>query len=323
MRPDLGASRTPTDPAGEPVRAGERVADGPRPAAGPVAAEPPPVVVRRHLARLLRWLGYLGCVTVAVWSLGGTGVGVGPLVEGREGIRRLLAGLFPPDLDAELLRQIGAATVETIQISVAALVGGTALGLPLAVLIAGNVRAPRPLALAARGLATVLRGVPELLWALLFVSAVGLGPAAGVYAIGLHSAGMIAKLCSEQLEAVDPAPVEALRLTGASRTATAVLAVVPQARATVASQLLYQWECNVRSSVVIGYVGAGGLGQELGIALHLFRYQELATLMAAVLLLVLLVDGASVLVRRRLGVTAALPGECERPRYRLSRPRVP
>lgn len=266
--------------------------------------------------RTLRWMGYLGCATVALWSLAATGVGVGPLVAGREGTARLLSGLFPPDLDPVLLRRIGTAVLETVQISVSALVLGTLMGLPLAVLIAGNVRAPRWLSLAARGIATILRGVPELLWALLFVAAVGLGPTAGVYAITLHSAGMLAKLCSEQMEAVDPAPVEAVRLTGASRAATAVLAIVPQARGTIASQLLYQWECNVRSSVVIGYVGAGGLGQELGVALHLFRYQELATLMAAVLLLVLVVDGASVLVRRRLGVAVGLPGECERPRYR-------
>ncbi|GAA0933587.1 ABC transporter permease [Virgisporangium aurantiacum] len=257
----------------------------------------------------------LTAVTVVVWSLNGAEVGVGPLIEGRSGAARLLSGLFPPDLDPQLLARIGQATVETLQISIAALVLGALLGLPLSVLIAGNVQAPRYLALAARWLAMVLRGVPELLWALLFVAAVGLGPAAGAYAIGLHSAGMMAKLCSEQMEAVDAAPVEAMRLTGSSRLATALLAILPQARGTVASQLLYQWECNVRSSVVIGYVGAGGLGQELGVALHLFRYQELATLMAAVLILVLVVDGASVLVRRRMGVATGLPGECERPRY--------
>lgn len=276
---------------------------------------PPPGPLRQPL-RTVRWIGLLAAVTVVVWSLNGAEVGVGPLIEGRGGAARLLSGLFPPDLDPQLLARIGQATVETVQISIAALVLGAVLGLPLAVLIAGNVQAPRLVALAARWLAMVLRGVPELLWALLFVAAVGLGPAAGAYAIGLHSAGMMAKLCSEQMEAVDAAPVEAMRLTGSSRPATALLAIVPQARGTVASQVLYQWECNVRSSVVIGYVGAGGLGQELGVALHLFRYQELATLMAAVLILVLLVDGASVLVRRRMGVATGLPGECERPRYR-------
>lgn len=270
----------------------------------------------RQPLRTARWIGLLSAVSLVVWSLDGAEVGIGALIEGRSGAGRLLTGLFPPDLDPQLLARIGRAALETVQISIAALVIGVVLGLPMAVLVAASVQAPRWLAVTARFLAMVLRGVPELLWALLFVAAVGLGPAGGAYAIGLHSAGMMAKLCSEQLEAVDAAPVEAMRLTGSSRLATAMLAIVPQARGTVASQVLYQWECNVRSSVVIGYVGAGGLGQELGVALHLFRYQELATLMAAVLVLVFVVDGVSVLVRRRMGVATGLPGLCDRPRYR-------
>jgi phosphonate transport system permease protein len=123
-------------------------------------------------------------------------------------------------------------------------------------------------------------------------------------AIALHAAGLLAKLCSEQMEAVDPAPVEAVRLTGASRTATALLAILPQARANIASQLLYQWECNLRSSVIIGFVGAGGIGQALGIAMRLFRYQELATLMIAILILVVIVDRISRAFRARLGAAS-------------------
>jgi phosphonate transport system permease protein len=232
-----------------------------------------------------------------VWSLAGTGVGLRSLVEGRAGAARLLGGLFPPEVTGELLARVATAMLETVQISFAALLLGALLGLPMAVLIAGNVGAPGWLASAARVTAAGLRGVPELLWALLFVATVGLGPAAGAYAIGVHAAGMIAKLCSEQLEAVDPAPVEALQVTTA-------LAIVPQARNGLASLLLYQWECNIRSSAVVGFVGAGGIGQALGIALRLFRYRELATLLAAVLVLVLSVDRLSRLLRRRMGAAA-------------------
>jgi phosphonate transport system permease protein len=235
------------------------------------------------------------------WSLAGTGVGPRSLVAGRGGAARLLGGLLPPEVTGALLARLLTAVVETVQISFAALLLGALLGLPLALLIAGNVAAPGWLASAARVTAAGLRGVPELLWALLFVATVGLGPAAGAYAIGLHAAGMLAKLCSEQLEAVDPAPVEALRVTGASPLATTVLAIIPQARNGLASLLLYQWECNIRASAVVGFVGAGGIGQALGIALHLFRYRELATLLAAVLVLVLSVDRLSRLLRRRMG----------------------
>jgi phosphonate transport system permease protein len=253
-------------------------------------------------ARLVALVVVLG---VALWSLYATGVGSQSLLAGREGATRMIGGLFPPDLDEALLRSLGSAVLETVQISIASLVLGALLGLPLAVLMAGNVEAPGWVAGSARLLATTLRSVHELLWALIFVATIGLGPTAGVYAIGLHSAGVVAKLCSEQLEAVDPAPVEAMRLTGASRTASALLGVVPQARANVVSQLLYQWECNIRSSVVVGFVGAGGIGEALGIALRLFRYQELATLICAVLVIVAVVDQISRATRARVGAATS------------------
>jgi phosphonate transport system permease protein len=235
------------------------------------------------------------------WSLRGTGVGVTALVEGRLNATRLVSGFFPPDLGGDLLGRVGQAVAETFQISIAALFFGSLLGLPLALLIAGNIGAPRWLSNAARVVAAGFRGVPELLWALLFVATVGLGPAAGVYAITLHAAGLLAKLGAEQLEAVNPAPVEVMRLTGASKTSTAVLAVIPQARNGLASLLLYQWECNIRSSAIVGFVGAGGIGQALGIALRLFRYQELATLLIIVLVVILGVDRLSRVIRRAMG----------------------
>src|SRR5262249_26525981 len=150
--------------------------------------------------------------------------------------------------------------------------------------------APAALRLTARTAAAVLRGVPDLLWALLFVATIGPGAAAGTLAIAVHGAGLLAKLGAEQLEAVDPAPVEALRLTDAGRPATALFAIVPQSRAGLASLLLYQAECNIRTSTVLGFVGAGGVGQELAISLKLFRYDELSTLVLAVLAAMFAVD---------------------------------
>ncbi|WP_327352777.1 phosphonate ABC transporter, permease protein PhnE [Streptomyces sp. NBC_01304] len=247
------------------------------------------------------WIILAVALAAVVWSLDGTGVSIANLVAGWEGAREIADGLFPPQLDQELLQSVGTAVLETLQISIAALFFGVIGGLVLAVLMAGNIGAPRWLAASARLVATVFRSVPELLWALVFVAVVGLGPAAGVYAISLHAAGLLAKLVSEQLEAVDPAPVEAMRMTGASRLTTGVLSVIPQARNNIASLVLYQWECNIRSSAIIGFVGAGGIGQALGISMRLFRYDELATLMIALLLLVVAVDQLSRLLRHRMG----------------------
>lgn len=252
--------------------------------------------------RRYRWL-LLVALLAGAWSGYGTDMASRSLLAGRESAAKMIGGLLPPDLSGDLLGRLGPAALETVQISIAGVLLGAAIGLPLSLLIAANVEAPRSLSWLARMAATALRSVHELLWALIFVATVGLGPAAGVYAIGLHSAGVIAKLCSEQLEAVDPAPVEAMRVTGGSRLACALLAIVPQARANVTSQLLYQWECNIRSSVVVGFVGAGGIGEALGIALHLFRYQELATLICAVLLIVAAVDQISRFIRARVGAT--------------------
>jgi phosphonate transport system permease protein len=209
--------------------------------------------------------------------------------------------MLHPELSSDFLRIVGGAAVETLQISLAGLLFGVILGLPLAALIAGNIDAPPAVRRSARRFAAVLRGVPELLWALVFVACVGLGPSAGVYALSLHGAGLLAKLCSEQFEAVPRGPVEAIQLTGAGRLAVTLLAVAPQARTGVTSLVLYQWECNIRTATVVGFVDAGGIGQALDLSLRLFRYAELSTLVLAVLPLILGVDGISRVVRRRLG----------------------
>lgn len=274
---------------------------------------PPPRPGKRPESRLardlrrrrpMRWTAGVATVAVVVWAVQGTELSPRALAEGGAGARNLLRELASPDLSGEYLRVCLDAVAQTAQISIAGLLLAAVVGIPLAVLLARNVEAPAVVRGAVRMSAATLRGVPDLLWALLFVAMLGPGPAAGVLAISIHGAGMLAKLGAEQLEAVKPAPVEALRLTGANRTSVALLAVVPEARANLASLLLYQWECNVRTSTVLGFVGAGGIGQELALSLRLFRYDELSTLVMSVLALILVVDLLSRFVRRRLGAAA-------------------
>jgi phosphonate transport system permease protein len=265
---------------------------------------PPPAAwtaAKPRRPRPVRWSVAVVTVAVLVWAVQGTELSPRALAEGSTGARTLLRGLASPDLSGEFLRVCLDAVVQTAQISIAGLLLAATVGVPLALLLARNVEAPAVVRAAVRLLAAGLRGVPDLLWALLFVAMIGPGPAAGVLAVAIHGAGMLAKLGAEQLEAVKPAPIEALRLTGANRTSVAVLGVVPEARANLASLLLYQWECNVRTSTVLGFVGAGGIGQELAVSLRLFRYDELSTLVLAVLALILVVDLLSRLIRRRMG----------------------
>lgn len=250
-----------------------------------------------------RALYVAACVAVLLWAWDGAGISLAALTEGREGAAHLAAGFLRPDLSPAFLDDVARAALQTVQIAVVGLALAITMGGPLALLLAGVAGAHPVLRFAARLVSAVLRGVPDLVWALLLVAAIGPGPAAGSIAIGLHGIGMLAKLSAEQLEAVNPAPVEAVRLSGAGRPATTIIAVLPQARAGLASVTLYQFECNIRTSTVLGFVGAGGLGQEMAISLRLFRYAELSTYVLTVLALMLVIDALSRRARQHLGAT--------------------
>jgi phosphonate transport system permease protein len=242
-------------------------------------------------------------VLVVIWAFQGSDVSLTAIADGRAGFARLASGFLRPDLSPAFVVDVARAAAETVQIAIVGLLLASLVAVPLGLLLAGNVGVHPLTRAAVRATSAVLRGVPDLVWALLLVATVGPGPAAGALAVALHGIGMLSKLWAEQLEAVNPAPVEAIRLTGAGRTTTAVLGVLPQARAGLASVALYQFECNIRTSTVLGFVGAGGLGQEMALSLRLFRYAELSTYVLAVLALMLVVDAFSRRARRELGAT--------------------
>ncbi len=248
---------------------------------------------------LSRWGGGTGLLLVAVWALHGARLADLRGADARGA--RALAGVLRPDLDPAVLREVAVAAAQTLQIAVAGLLLSALVAAPLALLLAGSGRAPRPVRAAARAVAALLRGVPELVYALVFVAVVGLGPLAGTLAVAVHGAGLLAKLWAEQLESVDARPVEAVRLSGAGPGAVLALAVLPLARPGLLSLLLYQLECNVRTATVLGIVGAGGLGQAVDLSLRLFDYGRLGTLVLTVLLLVLGVDALSRRVRAAVG----------------------
>lgn len=261
----------------------------------------PPARASRRKPSWKRMTTWVVCVLILVWSVNGIQLDLGVLSEGQRGAKILVSGLMSPDLSREWLAVCFSAAIETVQIAIVGLAIAAVLAAPLGVLLAGNVNAPRLVREGVRAVSAILRGVPDLLWALLLVAALGPGPAAGALAIGIHGAGSLAKLWAEQMEAVDPNPVEAMQMMGAGRPAIAALAIVPLARSGIASLLLFQAECNIRSSTVLGFVGAGGIGQELAINLKLFRYEQLSTLVLFVLGMMLLTDGLSRIWRRRLG----------------------
>jgi phosphonate transport system permease protein len=151
-----------------------------------------------------------------------------------------------------------------------------------------------------RALLIVLRSVPEIVWALLFVRAVGLGPTAGVLAIAITYSGMLGKVYAEIYESVDQRPAHALMQAGSGRLAAFVYGILPNAAAELTSYTVYRWECAIRASVVMGFVGAGGLGQQIDLSMRMFAGNEVASMLLTFLILVLLADQLSRLLRGRL-----------------------
>ncbi|WP_019341173.1 PhnE/PtxC family ABC transporter permease [Stutzerimonas stutzeri] len=222
-----------------------------------------------------------------------------------------LSGFWPPAHDTEFLYLLGRATLETLAIATAGMTMALALAVPCALLatralsISALSREGRPpwWAQAARwpvrGVLIVLRSVPEIVWALLFVRAVGLGPTAGVLAIAITYAGMLGKVYAEIFESVDPLPTRALIGAGGSRLQAFAYGVLPQATGEMLSYTVYRWECAIRASVVMGFVGAGGLGQQMDLSIRMFAGGEVASMLLTFLVLVLLADLFSQLLRRR------------------------
>ncbi|MFQ5894998.1 MAG: phosphonate ABC transporter, permease protein PhnE [Nitrospinota bacterium] len=237
--------------------------------------------------------------------------------ESRRHMADFLAGLFPPALSPEFLALTLRASVETVQIALMGTLLALALAFPLSLPASSILTIRGPLFGAARGgalwralrffpyglarlLLNAFRTVPELVWALVFVRAVGLGPFAGVLAIAVGYSGILGKVFSETYEAVDEDPLEALAAGGAGRISIFAYGVLPQSLPNLIAYGLYRWECAIRSSAVLGFVGAGGIGQQLELSMRMFRYGEVATLLLALLVLVCVADALSAWLRKRL-----------------------
>jgi phosphonate transport system permease protein len=215
-------------------------------------------------------------------------------------IGHFLAGFLPPETGREFLGYLGQATLETLAIASAGMALAILLALPLGYLASAAGRERPTLNPLTRSLLTVLRGIPELVWALLFVRVFGLGPAAGVLALGLTYGGMLAKVYAEILESVDARPAHALRRSGASRPLAILYGLLPQASKELASYTVYRWECAIRASVVMGFVGAGGLGQLMDQAMKMLNGGEAASILLTFMLLVFAADGLSGWLRRAI-----------------------
>lgn len=210
-----------------------------------------------------------------------------------------ISGFFPPDMAPRFLERVSRGAAETLAISalgtLLAALAGVALALPAAGRWGRWLRAPARLAL------NVLRSIPELVWAAFMVLAAGLGPFAGCLALAVHTAGVLGRLFAETLENAPRQPAQAVREAGGGAVVAFLYGTLPLVLPQFASYALYRWEFNIRMAAVLGFVGAGGLGQMLYVALSVFKTQEAATLLAAMVAMVIAVDVLSAWMRRFLG----------------------
>ena len=223
---------------------------------------------------------------------------------------RFVASFFPPAVQPDFLWLVARETWRTVAIATAGITLALLIAVPATLLstrvlsvsvLSGRMAAlPFLLRQGLRVLLMVLRSVPELVWALVFVRVVGLGPTSGVLAIALTYGGMLGKVYGEILESGDGHATETLLRNGGGRVQAFAYALLPSSAAELVSYTVYRWECAIRSSVVLGFVGAGGLGQQMDNSMKMFNGGEVATLLLVFMALVALADRVSAWLRRAL-----------------------
>lgn len=235
---------------------------------------------------------------MAIWAGRGSEFNVPKLVEGLPMFWELIGRMMPPDLS--VLESLMGPLLETLEM---ALLGTTIpifFALPLAFLCAVNVSPHPAVATAARIVVGSLRTVPELVWAMILVTAVGLGPFPGVLALTLHTIGGLGKFYYEAIEASSPGIIEAMQATGASRFKVIWFGVLPNVLPVMMSSTLFYWEYNNRASTVLGLVGAGGIGLALTHAMSDFRYREAVTCLLLIVLILVVIDRISATLRAKI-----------------------
>ncbi|MEM8780165.1 MAG: phosphonate ABC transporter, permease protein PhnE [Cyanobacteria bacterium P01_G01_bin.49] len=256
---------------------------------------PPP---RFRKPKFTVWLGIGILLAFFLHGLYVSGLTPERIYKGFFRLGEFLAEAFPPKPDR--LINIITATIETFEMALVGTVFGALFSLPLSLLAAKNTSPNRAIYILSRGFITLLRVIPDLVWGLLFIVVVGLGAGAGILAIMVDVMGFCGKFFAERIEEIDPKPVEALRALGASQWGIIVGAIFPVTMPSFVASTLYSLEASVRSAVVLGLVGAGGIGVELATSMQLLRYDEALMTIIVIFVVVLLVEQISGIIRKSL-----------------------
>jgi phosphonate transport system permease protein len=249
--------------------------------------------------RLFPWLILVALVALTVLSIRETEFSVTEIYQGffvRDSMRNFIRGMWP--LNWTILGEVLYQTGITIMIAWIGTLIASVISLPLSFLAARNITPAVALGTSIRAFFNVDRSIDVIIVALVLVSALGLGPLPGVLAIGIHSIGAMGKLFTEAIESIDRGPIEALESTGASHAQVVRWGVLPQVVPHLISLSLYRLELNIRSSVVLGVVGAGGIGFLLNEAIKQFQYQNVSIILLVITALVMAIDYVSGKLRK-------------------------
>lgn len=263
-----------------------------------------------------RWMparrGLIGAVILAVYVIAFWQTGTDPvtLVLGLPDMAKFFASMFPPHFFGwdqpyfynreSNFEHVLLAAMETFQMAVLGTVLAVVFGFALAMLAARNITPNFLIYQTTRTLCDGFRGISEVVWALLFVAMVGLGPFTGVLALAIHNTGALGKFFSEAIEAMDEGILESVEASGATRTQVFFHGIIPELGTLFMSYILYYFEHNLRQAMVLGIVGAGGIGIELLLAMKYFNFHKALSVILVMLVMVIITDRLSGMIRKRL-----------------------
>ncbi|TKJ17337.1 phosphonate ABC transporter, permease protein PhnE [Candidatus Woesearchaeota archaeon B3_Woes] len=243
---------------------------------------------------------FIGLLIVIIyyWAINGTNTSPSNFVKGIPFMMDFIGRMFPPDisnLGTFLLKAL-----ETLQMAIVGSTLGALIALPLSFLAARNIMSNKFVYHSVRSIFDACRGINEVVWGLIFVSMVGLGPFPGVLALTVHVTGALGRYFSESIETVDPEVIKAIISTGANKMQVITRGIFPQVKPLFINYALYYLENNFRAATVLGLVGAGGIGMELLTSMRLFRNQEVLTILIIMVLMVTVIDRFSAYIRKNI-----------------------
>ncbi len=256
------------------------------------------LIEKRNKPKLKTTLTILFLIIIIWMSIVQTDVSFEALINGLPNMRTLVEEMFPPDWSYFL--SVTEPMLATIRMAVLGTTFGGLAAIPIALLSSSNVAKIPVVYQISRFIMNLIRTIPELLLAALFVPIFGIGEVAGILAITVFSFGIVAKLLYEAIEAIDDGPLEAMMAVGANKIQWIFFGVIPQVIAHYISYFLYSFEINIRAAAILGYVGAGGVGLALSNALSFYQYDRVLTIILYTFIIVLVIDMISNRIREKL-----------------------